>query len=316
VLVRGNPQNQGPEITRHFLTVLSTGEPKPFTQGSGRLELAESIASRSNPLTARVLVNRIWRWHFGQGLVRTPSDFGTRGDLPTHPELLDWLATRFMDSGWSIKKLHKTIMLTSAYTESSDVNPKSFAVDPENRLVWHMNRRRLDLEATRDSLLYVAGRLDPKIGGPSVEITTAPFSTRRTVYGYIDRQNLQGLYRTFDFASPDQTSPQRFTTTIPQQALFMMNSPFVIEQARAVVTRKEIAAAEDDTGKIRALYRVVFGRDPSPSEISLGLRFVQSAGGDGLRNVSLEAKPQASSLSAWDRYAQALLMSNEFSFVD
>jgi hypothetical protein len=278
------------------------------------LELAETIASKSNPLTARVFVNRVWRWHFGQGLVRTPSDFGTRGELPTHPDLLDYLASKFMQNGWSIKKLHKMIMLSSAYRESSDVNPRWFGKDPENRLVWHANRRRLDLEATRDSLLYVAGRLDTKIGGPAVEITTAPFSTRRTVYGFIDRQNLQGLYRTFDFASPDQTSPQRFTTTIPQQALFMMNSPFVVEQAKAVVARKEVASAPDDAGRVKALYRIVYGRPPSASEVSLGLRYIQSV--KGARYASLDGDAPKSLLSAWDRYAQALLMSNEFVFVD
>jgi mono/diheme cytochrome c family protein len=317
VLIRGNPSNLGPEVPRRFLAILSNGEPKPFTQGSGRLELAEAIASRSNPLTARVMVNRVWRWHFGQALVRTPSDFGTRGEHPTNPELLDWLATRFMDTGWSIKKLHKTIMLSNAYMESSDGNPKYFAADPENRLVWHMNRRRLDLEATRDSLLYVAGRLDSKMGGPAVEITSSPYSTRRTVYGFIDRQNLQGLYRTFDFASPDQTSPQRFTTTIPQQALFMMNSPFVVEQAKAVVARPEVSSASDDSARIQALYRAILGRSPSASEVSLGLQFVQSEGGARVASLNAsDGKSKGGSLSAWDRYAQVLLMSNEFSFVD
>src|SRR5262249_32795805 len=156
------------------------------------------------------------------GIVRTPSDFGVRGEPPTHPELLDWLAATFMEDGWSIKKLHRRILLSSAYRQSSDSNPRSFAPAPEDRLLGRHKRRRLDLEALRDSLLAVTGRLDTTLGGPAVELTTAPFSTRRTVYGYIDRQNLQGLYRTFDFASPDTTNAQRHSTTVPQQALFMM----------------------------------------------------------------------------------------------
>ena len=216
---------------------------EPFKDGSGRLELARAIASADNPLTARVLVNRAWLHHFGQGLVRTPSDFGLRSDPPSHPELLDYLASRFVAEGWSIKKLHRWILLSSTYQQASGDRPEARAKDPENVLVWRMNRQRMDLEALRDSLLFVSGQLDETIGGPAVNIVTAPFSKRRSVYGQVERQNLPSFFRTFDFATPNAHSPQRFTTTVPQQALFLMNSPFVIDLAAATVRRPEIDSA-------------------------------------------------------------------------
>ncbi len=242
VHLRGSASSMGETVPRHFLTVLSRGgTPQPLTEGSGRLQLARAIASRDNPLTARVLVNRVWLYHFGKGIVRTPSDFGTRCDPPTHPELLDWLALRFMDDGWSMKKLHRTILLSAAYQQSSDDNPAAHSVDPDNLLLWRMNRQRLDFEATRDSLLAVAGTLDETRGGRPGNLGDAAFG-RRTIYGTIDRQNLPSLFRAFDFASPDATSPQRFTTTVPQQALYFMNSPFVIRQARALAARPDMRA--------------------------------------------------------------------------
>ncbi len=231
IFIRGNSDNPGAEAPREFLEVLSGPDRKPFHQGSGRLELAEAIASRSNPLTARVLVNRVWLHHFGSALVATPSDFGLRSDPPTNPELLDYLAARFMEEGWSIKKLHRLIMLSAMYQQSSDDNAVFAKADPNNRLLWRMNRQRLDFEPMRDTLLAVAGKLDLTAGGHAVDIID-PASTRRTVYGYIDRQNLPNLFRAFDLASPDASSPRRFYTTVPQQALFFMNSPFVINQAK------------------------------------------------------------------------------------
>jgi hypothetical protein len=306
VFRRGNPHNPGDPVPRQFLQVLSGPERQPFHQGSGRLELAQAIANPSNPLTARVLVNRIWLHHFGAGLVRTPSDFGMRSDPPTHPELLDYLAGTFMENGWSIKKLHRLIMLSSMYQQSSDPSSSSqeVATDPENRLLWKMNRHRLDFEAQRDTLLAVAGGLDLKMGGVPVELTSSPFSPRRTVYGFIDRQNLPGLFRTFDFATPDTTSPQRFETTVPQQALFLMNSPFVVEQARNLIRRPEVAGHKDPETKIQALYRLVYGRTAEPEEVSMGLRFLQNA------------EKADTQLTPWEQYAQVLFEANEFVFVD
>ncbi len=206
VFIRGNPGNPGEEAPRQFLPCLAGDKLQPFTQGSGRLELAQAIASRDNPLTARVLVNRVWLNFFGTGLVRTPSDFGLRSDPPTHPELLDFLARRFMDEGWSLKKLHRLIVLSSTYGQSSHATEEMRRRDPDNLLLSHMNRRRLDFEAMRDSLLAAAGTLDPAVGGPAVNMFSEPFTHRRTIYGQVERQNLPGLFRTFDFANPDTHS--------------------------------------------------------------------------------------------------------------
>ncbi|MEX2140138.1 MAG: PSD1 and planctomycete cytochrome C domain-containing protein [Pirellulales bacterium] len=301
VLLRGSPGRPGPEVARQFVSVVAGESREPFNEGSGRLELAHEIVAADNPLTSRVLVNRVWTHYFGQGLVRTPSDFGLRSDPPSHPELLDYLASRFVAEGWSIKKLHRWILLSSTYQQSSEDRPEARAKDPENLLVWRMNRRRMDLEALRDSLLFVAGQLDATIGGPAVNIVTAPFSKRRSVYGQIERQNLPAFFRTFDFATPDSHSPQRFTTTVPQQALFLMNSPFVIEQAAALVKRPEIESAAEPGDRIQRIYALLFGREATTDELALGEQFVTA--GDGAE-------------SNWQRYAQALMVSNEFLFID
>jgi hypothetical protein len=275
VFVRGNQFNLGDEVPRQFLELVAGPDRKPFEKGSGRLELAQAIASNDNPLTARVIVNRVWLTHFGAGLVATPSDFGVRADPPSHPELLDYLAASFIENGWSLKKLHKLIMLSNTYQQSSDDNPVYAEKDPNNRLLWKMNRRRLEFEPFRDTVLQVAGRLETKQGGQPVEITTRPFTARRTVYSYIERQNLPGIFRTFDFASPDTTSPQRFNTTVPQQALFMINSPFVAEQARSFAKDPAVAQANEPSAKITELYKRAFQRLPTKEEIELGERFVE-----------------------------------------
>lgn len=355
VFLRGNPRNVGDEVPRQFLALIAGSNRKPFQRGSGRLELARAIASTDNPLTARVMVNRVWLHHFGAGIVRTPGDFGARSEAPTHPELLDWLASELTAPGasgegraeerknggaeesvrtapastlplirsstrsdpygcaWKLKALHRLIMLSSTYQQASMGDARGPQVDPENRLVWKMNRQRLDLEALRDSLLFASGQLDPEMGGPSVELTKEPFPHRRTVYGFIDRQNLQGLFRTFDFATPDTTSPQRFTTTVPQQALFMMNSPFVIEQARHLASRATGPTPEE---RVRQLYRLSLERAPTADEIELGVRFVKSAGEKPAVAVSQPPSNGPQPLTPWEKYAQALLMSNEFAFAD
>src|SRR5207302_3388170 len=177
----------GEEVPRQFLQVLSRETRRPFEHGSGRLELAQAIASTNNPLTARVLVNRVWMHHFGAALVRTPSDFGVRSDPPTHPELLDYLAARFMADGWSLKKLHRLIILSSTYQQSSDNNSQGAKIDPGNQFLWRMNRGRLDFEALRDTLLMVSGKIDLTPDGRPVDLTTEPFTTRRTLYGFVER---------------------------------------------------------------------------------------------------------------------------------
>jgi hypothetical protein len=303
VFIRGNQNNRGPTVPRQFPAVLAGPQRKPFADGSGRLEMARMIADPKNPLTPRVMANRIWIVHFGQGLVRTPSDFGLRSDPPTHPELLDWLASRFIQANWSMKQLHKTIMMSRTYQQSSSVSDQLMKDDPENRLLAHMNRRRLYFEPMRDAMLSVAGQLDRTVGGHAVDLFKEPFSHRRTIYGQIDRQNLPGTLRNFDFAGPDAHSPQRFTTTVPQQALFLMNSPFVVEQAKAVLSRAEMRDITDPEKRIEKLYRCVLGRQPTAEEAKLGLGFVKEQSAKG-------------TLGVWEEYAQVLLLSNEFVFVD
>jgi len=273
VFLRGNPGRPGAQVPRQFLQVLAGPTRKPFSNGSGRLDLAQAIIDPKNPLTARVLVNRVWMLHFGTGLVATASDFGLRSEPPTHPELLDDLAAEFVRSGWSLKTLHRRIMLSNVYQQRSDLVPASEKLDPSNKLLWRYPRKRLEFEPMRDALLAVSGQLDPTLGGRSVDLAKAPYTGRRTVYGLIDRQNLDGLYRTFDFASPDATSPKRFVTTVPQQALFLLNSPFVMEQARhlAQLTEKESIPE----ARVRAIYRRVLGRAPEAFEIDRALAFLQ-----------------------------------------
>ncbi len=274
VFKRGNPANKGDEVPRQFLQVLSGENRKPFEKGSGRLELAEAIANKQNPLTARVFVNRIWAHHFGVGLVRTPSDFGTRAEPPTHPELLDWLAYTFMENGWSVKQLHKTIMLSAVYQQASEPSDAAIKADPENKLLSHFHRQRMDFESLRDSLLFVAEQIDFKVGGRAEELFKPPFSKRRAVYGFVDRQFLPAALRVFDFANPDMHNPQRSETTIPQQALFFMNGPFVAEQARALATRVRSADAKN---QVRELYKLIYQREPTAAQEKLALQFVSSA---------------------------------------
>jgi hypothetical protein len=328
IFLRGNPNRVGDNVPRRFLDVLNASK-RPFSNGSGRLELARSIARRDNPLTARVFVNRVWMHHFGAGLVRTPGDFGVRSEPPSHPELLDHLAARFMDEGWSIKKLHQSIMLSAVYQQasfsppnkeglggsapegSSNTNsrhqgadaPRSpETLDPENRLLWRMNRRRLDFEGLRDSLLFAAGSLDRQIGGPPVNLLAG--TPRRAVYGFIDRLALPGLLRTFDFPSPDTTSPLRDTTTVAPQALYLMNSPFALDCAQKLARRSESPGDKDFLRRVTRLHQLALSRVPTPDELRLAEEFFGS-------------EPAArESAVTWERYAQALLLSNEFAFVD
>jgi mono/diheme cytochrome c family protein len=304
VLLRGNPGTPGEEVPRRFLEVLSSSTRLPFTNGSGRLELAHAIASPENPLTARVYVNRVWLHHFGEGLVRTPGDFGVRTEKPVQHALLDYLAASFVENGWSTKHLHRLIVLSATYQQGSDASPASLTADPENELFSRMNRQRLDFEAMRDTLLAVAGKLDGQLGGRPVDLETEPFSCRRTVYGLIDRQNLPGVFRTFDFSNPDTSSQRRFHTTVPQQALFLMNSPFVVEQARALAKRAETHDTGSCTEEIQGLYRLLFQRPPAETELQLGERFLAPQQNSG------------ATLSPLERYAQVLLLSNEVMFVD
>jgi hypothetical protein len=300
VFVRGNPNNLGEPVPRRFLAILSGSKRKPFHDGGGRLDLARAIARRDNPLTARAIVNRVWMHHFGTPLVATPGDFGLRSEPPTHPELLDHLASRFIEEGWSIKSLHRRIMLSSTYQQRSDDRSAASASDSENAFYWRANRRRLDFEATRDALLAVSGRLSGQIGGPPMPSLTGT-ETRRTIYGFIDRLNLPGLYRTFDFPDPSTTSPRRDQTTVAPQALFLMNHPFMIEISRSTLARAEIAALTDPRSKVERLFRLVYGRSVSEEEFTTIRRFLGEPPADQRR---------------WQSFVQAILLANEFMFVD
>lgn len=272
IFKRGNPANKGDNVPRRFLELLSGPDRKPFEHGSGRLEMAQAIIDPGNPLTARVLVNRVWAHHFGAGLVTTPGDFGIRAEPPSHPALLDWLTSEFIASGWSVKTLHRMIVLSAVYRQSS-TGPSDAAqlvhareIDPENRLLWHMNVHRLSFEEMRDSMLVVSGQLDQRSGGKPSNLFSKPFPLRRTLYGLVDRQYLPGTLRMFDFANPDLPIPKRSETTVPQQSLFLMNHPLALERARALAASLPVELNADD--QIRSLYRRVLQRDPTAAQLA------------------------------------------------
>ncbi len=301
VQIRGNPGNSGPVVPRRFLAVLSAGPPAPFTRGSGRRELAKALVTDAAPLAARVFVNRVWRHHFGAGLVETPSDFGRQGDPPSHPQLLDDLAARFIAHGWSPRWLHREIMLAAAYRQASVVERPTAqeAIDPANRLLWRMNPRRLDVESWRDAMLTVTGTLDRKIGGPSQELSD-PANRRRTLYGTVKRRELNDLLRLHDFPDPTTHNPTRLPTTTPLQQLFTLNSPLVQQQAAALARRLHAEAPGGDEERIGRAYPLLFGRPATAAEVRLGREFL----------------PGGPAGKMWDEYAHVLLASNEFLFVD
>jgi cytochrome c553 len=291
---RGRYDQLGERVPRGAPVALGGG-PFSIRTGSGRRELAAWIASPKNPLTARVLVNRVWQGHFGRGIVGTPSNFGFLGERPTHPELLDFLAARFLADGGSLKRLHRLIVTSDAYQQSSVPTARSLARDPDNRLLSRAPRRRLEAEALRDSILAVAGTLDRTPGGIAFRDLATP---RRTVYAMTIRSDRTGFGPLFD--SPDTTSSaeKRNETTVASQALYLLNSPFIREQAHALARRLQ-ALPGPDAARIGAAYRRLYARPPTPGEIALGQAFLQHLGPDG-----------------WDAYAQALLCANEFCYVD
>ncbi len=274
---RGSPGNRGDQVPRRFLTAISGADAKPFSDGSGRLELANAIADRNNPLTGRVAVNRVWMHLFGQGLVEAPSDFGVRTAPPTHPELLDYLTLSFMDHNWSVKSLVRTIIQSETWQQSSERRLEAEKSDPENRLLARMNRSRLDFEAHRDAILAVSGKLDRTIGGTSTDIAADANSLRRTIYARIDRQNLPGLFRTFNLPSPDAHAARRFETTVPQQALFQLNSPFVMNRAVDLAEKSRSEGDGNDISpRIRRLVRIVLEREPRMDEITSMAAFIRT----------------------------------------
>lgn len=274
VFIRGQAQQPGPVVPRGFLECLSAGKVEVPKDKSGRRQIAEAIASKDNPLTARVLVNRVWLHHFGEGFVSSPDDLGTMSEKPSNQPLLDYLAARFIADGWSLKKLHKTILLSKTYQQSSEPDAAKAKVDPFNRLLWRANVRKLDFESLRDSILFIGGKLDTAMGGRPVNIESEPYSPRRSVYGFIDRTQMAEFMRHFDVANPALPTGRRHETIVPQQALFRMNSLLVIEQARNVVEREEFTEAQNDEARVKALYEIIYQRWPKPEEMKLALAFI------------------------------------------
>jgi hypothetical protein len=298
--IRGSYTRLGPVIARR-LPVLFAGSPqRPIKVGSGRMEMARWIIAKDNPLTARVLVNRVWQYHFGEGIVRTPSNFGKLGSAPSHPALLDWLAARFCQDGLSIKALHRRIMLSAAYQQASTVPWETLQKDPDNRWLGRMAPRRLEVEAIRDAMLAVVGRLDGKPGGPArIEIG----QPRRSLYVQTTRWDRNNYSTLFDAANPDQSIEKRTVSTGAPQALFLLNHDFVLQQARelARVLQEQIPA--DDDNRIDHAYRLLFARPPDPAEKRAAKAFLQNAASRG-------------SEAAWIDYAHVLLCSDEFVYLD
>jgi len=292
---RGDPNTPGPIVRRRFLSAFSSGQPRWFKRGSGRLDLAEAIFDAAGPLAARVIVNRVWQWHFGRGLVATPSEFGNLGEPPSHPKLLDDLAARFVANGWSLKWLHRQILLSATWRQSSR-NPQAESRDPENRWLARMSRRRLDIEAWRDAILSVTGSLDPRLGGKAQSLADVK-NHRRTLYGLINRRDLDKMLAAYDFPDPTAHAPTRNVTITPMQQLFALNSPFMEAQSEALAA---LLQKQPPTRRIRFAYQQLFQREPGAREAAIARDYL----GD------------AADADRWTRYAHALLSCNEFLFVD
>jgi hypothetical protein len=309
VHLRGRYDRLGDVVPRGFPKVLAGDAAPPFTtNASGRLELARWIASPDHPLTARVMVNRIWQHHFGEGLVRTPNNYGKLGEPPTHPELLDWLAGEFVQAGWSVKAMHRAIMLSAAYRQSSVPQPETLKADPDNRLFGRMNRRRLEAEAIRDSLLVAAGNLDRATGGPAVRDLN---TKRRTLYVMTIRSDRATYQSLFDAADPAAIVEKRLDSTVAPQALFLLNHPFALAQTKALAQRVAREAPADDRGKIQWLYRQLYGRPPTGREVTLGVTALDRA-----RRAEAGSGGAHADDPAWEQLCQVLLCANEFVYVD
>jgi len=326
--IRGSHRNFGEPVGREFPEVMRTSDVRPVLprNQSGRLELARWMASTQHPLTARVYVNRVWRWHFGTGIVKSTENFGRLGDRPSHPELLDWLARRFMESGWSTKELHRLILSSSTYQMASSNSDATIAeADPENRLLWKFGLRRLEAEQIRDSILAVSGRLDAELGGKTVPLRNRQFvfnhtsvdhtkydSLRRSLYLPVIRNNVYSLFSQFDFPDPTMPTGSRNATVVAPQALLMMNAGLVMESADHLA-KMLLNEGLDNAGRVNLAYERALGRLPSESESKRSLVFISDATSTGLTdaaNVGAEAEQ-----SAWSMFCQSLFASNEFIYL-
>lgn len=297
--IRGNPSNAGAVVPRRYLSVLSSHEPAAFATGSGRLDLARSMFRDSSPLVARVFVNRVWRHHFGRGLVETPSNFGTLGQKPSHPQVMDELAARFIESGWSLKWLHREILNSATYQQSSNANPQQVAADPDNIWLSRMPRRRLEVEAWRDGMLAASGALVTRIGGAPGDLSDANY-TRRTIYGTVKRRELNDLLRLFDFPDPTGHSPARLETTTPLQQLYVLNSVFIGQQARVLAQRVRAEHPQDVSAQIQRAHLLLFCQTISNTQLARSQEFLTPTPTDAL----------------WQQYLEVLLAANATQFVD
>lgn len=310
VFRRGNPSNPGDIVPRRFLSVFHSDAPTTFQQGSGRAELARTLIQQSQGLLARVIVNRIWDQHFCGGLVRTPSDFGAQGDRPTHPELLEYLASEFVAHGWDLKWLHREIVLSATYRQSTAYRAEAHAMDPANHYLWRMNRRRLDFEMWRDATLAVTGQLDLSLGGPSKPVDDLA-NVRRAIYVTVAREELHPMLRMHDFPEASSHSPRREATTTPLQQLFVLNSPWMEKQADMLWQR--LKATGSDEARLEACYRLLFSRSPSPTETQVALKFLAA---NAPAETGATANAEAQREVQWKDFLQAMLGLNEFHFVD
>ncbi len=351
VFQRGDRFKPGPVVPRGFLQILDGSHVPAGSTNSGRLELAQWITAPANPLTARVMVNRIWQWTFGRGLVTTSSDFGARGKAPSNPWLLDYLTSRFVEDGWSVKKLTRLIVTSRAYRQTSTDNPSNVVVDPNNDLVWRHTRQRLDAESLRDSILSASGRLDPEPGGehPFPPLRDWDFTQhfqftgnypheKRSVYLMQQRIRRSSFFSLFDGPDPNASMAERPLSITPLQALYLVNNQFVHEQA-AAFARRILASAQTTRDRLTFAYRTALGRKPTEEEIKLirehlaafGSTAVATTPGQGTGPTPTTATPgkavgrvpspgvgetTATELAAWSSVARALLASNEFVFVD
>jgi hypothetical protein len=302
VFVRGNVDRKGPLAPRQFVRVLCREEPAKFSEGSGRKELAAAIATVENPLTARVMVNRVWGAFLGKPIVASASNFGHSGERPSNPELLDFLAVRFVNQGWSVKRFVREIVLSATYQQSSRGNPDNEAIDPQNETLWKMNRRRLSVEQWRDALLFTSGALEPS-GGKSLELDD-PVNHKRTVYARISRLQLNAMLMQFDYPDANVHAENRSITTTAMQKLFALNSPFVLDCAKSLANRisegRASSSPQTANTQIRNTYRALFAREPDAAELKMGLDYVKTG----------------EQSERWPEYAHALLISNEMMYVD
>jgi hypothetical protein len=303
IFIRGSVENKGPLVPRHFLRVLCQSEAQPFASGSGRRQLAEAITDPANPLTARVIVNRLWGLYFGRPLAATASNFGSLGEPPTHPELLDHLTLRFLEDNWSVKTLTRQLVLSATYAQGSGFGVQGFgSADPENKLLGHFTRRRLTVEQWRDSILAATGRLDESLGGKSID-PQQPTERRRTIYSRASRLELNKLLAMFDYPDPNVHADRRVETTTPLQKMFVLNSSFMVEEAAALAERLQSEVPDSAFAakyqRVDYAYRLLYGRPATDEEMKLGLRFLASGSSD-----------------RWKEYGHVLLAANELLYVD